>query len=96
MCIRDRNICFVRNLIPSTSCKFHHYDIQGLRTNDIHSEMHPLHDDECFTVTRPAIHVCCKTFAHVQEKLQKNQVTGGQNTTPTVLHCVSKNDTDVA
>ena len=33
----------------------------------IHSEMHPVYDDKCFT--RPAIHVWCKKFACGRESV---------------------------
>jgi len=40
---------------------------KGLGPNAIHSEMHLLYGDKCFK--RPAIHVCCKTFACGRESV---------------------------
>jgi len=41
----------------------------GKRTyaNEIHSEMHPVYGNKCFT--RPAIHVWCTKFACVRESI---------------------------
>jgi len=39
---------------------------KGLVANEIHSEMHPVYGDKCFT--RPAIHVWYK-FAHGRESI---------------------------
>ena len=41
----------------------------GKRTypNAIHSEVHPVYGDKCFT--RRAVHVWCKKFAHDQESV---------------------------
>jgi len=41
------------------------------RPNGIHSEMHPVYGDKCFT--RPTIHVWCKLFACGQESVEEKR-----------------------
>jgi len=40
---------------------------KGPNANEIHSEMHPVYGDKCFT--RPAIHVWCTKFARGRESI---------------------------
>ena len=48
---------------------------KGLNANEIHSEMHPVYGDKCFT--RPAIHVWCTKFAHGRESIVKRNDLAG-------------------
>ena len=41
--------------------------VKRLCPNVIHTEMHPVYGDNCFT--RPAIHVWCKKFSHGPESV---------------------------
>jgi len=44
---------------------------KGLSSNAIQSEMRPVYGDKY--LTRPAIHVWCKTFAHGQESVDEEK-----------------------
>jgi len=47
---------------------------KGLNATEIHSEMHPVYGDKCFT--RPAIHVWCTKFARGRESIVDKERPG--------------------
>jgi len=59
---------------------------KGLSANAIHSEMRPVYGDTY--LTRPAIHVWCKKFAHGRESVVDEEEPG--------CHVVSTTDATIA
>jgi len=57
----------VESIPEGTAFCYFYFRVKGLFPNAIHSEIRPVYGDKCFT--RPAIHVWCKKFACVRERI---------------------------
>ena len=47
---------------------------KGVNANEIHSELHPVYGDKCFT--RPVIHVWCTKFTRDRESIVDKERPG--------------------